>query len=324
MCRVEPARCFPVRAGFARPCAVAASVRVLNEYGSAAARAPDGDPGDTTHRVIHAIRTATHGALGDPVPPAEESPMNHSSADQAHRTPTDPPPDATTTTGTGSATTRPGWTEIGAGVAVFLLMSFGGIPLVKALGLDPVVYGLILTAWSGIAGIVGFVVASSLRIRSLTPFGVRRTSWRWLAIGVAGGLIAFVLARLATLLVTLVVGTTADVQKVYTDTGAASPVSLVLTLLFIAVLTPIGEELLFRGVVANALLRYGKVAGILGSAVVFAAVHGPNLAMVTAVIVGLIDAELFRRSGSIWPGVVVHAMNNLIGIGIGILIAGAA
>jgi hypothetical protein len=67
-------------------------------------------------------------------------------------------------------------------------------------------------------------------------------------------------------------------------------------------------------------LRYGKIAGLLGSAIVFAAVHGPNLAAVTAVIVGVINAELFRCSRSIWPGVVVHAVNNLLGTGIGILI----
>ncbi len=52
--------------------AVAASVRVVNEDVSAAVLTPGTDPGDTTHRVIHAIRTATHGALGDPVISAEE------------------------------------------------------------------------------------------------------------------------------------------------------------------------------------------------------------------------------------------------------------
>ena len=79
--------------------------------------------------------------------------------------------------------------------------------------------------------------------------------------------------------------------------------------------------MLFRGRVANALLRYGKIAGLLGSAIVFAAVHCPNLAAVTAVVIGVINAELFRRSRSIWPGVVAHAVNNLLGTGFGILTA---
>ena len=100
------------------------------------------------------------------------------------------------------------------------------------------VYKLIVTAWSGVAGIAGFAVAASLRIRSPIPFGVCRTAWRWPVIGVGAGLLAFVLARLAALLVTIFAGPTTDVQDVYTDTGAAGPVSLVLTLLFIAVLTP--------------------------------------------------------------------------------------
>ena len=122
----------------------------------------------------------------------------------------------------------PSFSEIAAGAAVFLLVAFGGIPLTKTLGLGSLVYWLTVTAWSGIAGLAGFAVATSLRIRSPAAFGVRRTSWRWLAVG-AGG-----------------------------------PVALVLTLLFIAVLTPIGEEVLFRGVVANALLRYGTILVVPG------------------------------------------------------------
>ena len=219
---------------------------------------------------------------------------------------------------------RPGWIEVVAGVAVCLLLSFGGIPLIKHLGLDPVGFGLIVAAWSGVAGIAGFVVAMSARVRTTIAFNVRRTSWRWLAVGIGVGVLAFVLARLAAVLYTVVLGPTADVQQVYTDTGASGLIASVLSLLFLAVLTPIGEELLFRGVVTTVLLRYGHVVGVLGSAVVFAAVHGANLAALTALIVGLLNAELLRRSRSIWPGVVVHAVNNLLGFGLGLLVAAAS
>jgi uncharacterized protein len=78
---------------------------------------------------------------------------------------------------------------------------------------------------------------------------------------------------------------------------------------------------LFRGVVATALMRYGTVVGVAGSAVIFAAVHGPDAVAVTAVLVGLINVVLLRRSGSIWPGVVAHAVNNLIGSGVGVVLA---
>jgi len=100
---------------------------------------------------------------------------------------------------------------------------------------------------------------------------------------------------------------------VYAEGASGGTLSLVLALVFLAVATPIGEEMLFRGVVTTALLRYGAVIGVLGSAVIFALVHGLNSAIGTAFVVGLIAGELLRRSGSIWPGVVVHVVTNSIG-----------
>ncbi len=220
-----------------------------------------------------------------------------------------------------AAPTRPGWPEILAGVAVFVVLSYGGVPLIKQIGLDPLVHGLILTAWSGIVGVAGAVVAKALRRRSWAAFGGRRPSWRWVALGAGAGVAAWLLSRIAVAGYVALTGDTGDVQRVYTETGAAGVPYLILSLLFLTVLTPFGEELLFRGVVATALMRYGPVVGVAGSAVVFAAVHGPNAAAVTAAVVGLINAVLLRRSGSIWPGVVAHAVNNLIGIGVGVALA---
>lgn len=95
------------------------------------------------------------------------------------------------------------------------------------------------------------------------------------------------------------------------------------SLLFLAVLTPIGEELLFRGVVTTALLRYGGLVGVIGSALVFASAHGFNPAFFTAIVVGLVAAEVRRRSGSVRPGVLVHVVNNLLAQALALLAAGA-
>jgi len=61
-----------------------------------------------------------------------------------------------------------------------------------------------------------------------------------------------------------------------------------------------------------ALLRYGPIIGLVGSAAIFALFHGINIVLVTAFIVGLINADLRRRSASVWPGVTVHIVNNAI------------
>jgi membrane protease YdiL (CAAX protease family) len=85
--------------------------------------------------------------------------------------------------------------------------------------------------------------------------------------------------------------------------------------------TPVGEELLFRGVVMRGLLRYGAVVAALGSSVVFALFHGIDMALPTALVVDVVAAETARRSGSIWPAVAVHVVNNL-GLPLFVLIFG--
>lgn len=59
------------------------------------------------------------------------------------------------------------------------------------------------------------------------------------------------------------------------------------------------------------LLRYGAVVAVVVSSIVFALFHGVNLALPSALIVGLVAGEVARRSGSVWPAVVIHVINNL-------------
>lgn len=203
---------------------------------------------------------------------------------------------------------RPGWLEIIVGLVVFAIVGVGVGSQLKRLGLDPVVYGLVFTSLSGIAG---FAAAALLRIRSLSAFGVRRVSRRWLLIAIGVGLVAFVLKGLAVQGWIQITGNTNNVQGVYAEGGSGGVLSLVLATLFLGIVTPLGEELLFRGVVANALLRYGSFIGVVGSTVIFALGHGINIVFPAAVVAGLATAEVFRRSGSVWTAVIVHVVFNL-------------
>ncbi|MBD2207986.1 CPBP family intramembrane metalloprotease [Calothrix sp. FACHB-1219] len=210
-----------------------------------------------------------------------------------------------------SNTSRPGWSEIIVGLIVYLIIGFGGVSLFKQLGLDPVVHGLILTAWTGVATLIAFTAAARLRIRSLSAFGVRRTSSRWLLTSVGVGLVAFVIKGLAIMVWIQITGDTDNVQDVYAEGGRGGLLSLVLSTVFISVFSPFGEELLYRGIVTNALLRYGSFVGVVGSTLIFALMHGINIVFPAAIVAGLATAEVFRRSGSIWPGLVVHIVFNL-------------
>lgn len=51
--------------------------------------------------------------------------------------------------------------------------------------------------------------------------------------------------------------------------------------------TPFGEEILFRGVIANALDRYGAFAGIVLSSIIFGLAHGLNVILAIAIMVGI-------------------------------------
>jgi uncharacterized protein len=220
-------------------------------------------------------------------------------------------PQQTPTTIAPNRVSRPGWLEILVGLVVFAIVGFGVGSQLKRIGLDPVVYGLVFTALSGIAGIAGFAAAVLLRIRDLSAFGVRRVSKRWLLIAIGVGLVAFVLKGLAVLAWIQITGNTNNVQGVYAKGGSGGVLSLVLATFFLGILTPLGEELLFRGVVANALLRYGWFVGVVGSTAIFALGHGINIVFPVAVVGGLATAEIFRRSGSVWPAVIVHVVLNL-------------
>jgi uncharacterized protein len=206
---------------------------------------------------------------------------------------------------------RPGLPECIVGLVVLFVVGFVVGSQLSRLGLDPVVYGLVFTALSGIAGIAGFAAAVLLRIRSLRSFGVRRTSRRWLLVGVGAGIVAFVLKSLAILAYIQVTGDSANIQAVYGEGGSGGILSLILATVFLGLLTPLGEELLFRGVITNALLRYGSVFGVVSSALIFAIAHCINPVFPAALVVGLIAAEVFRRSESVLSAVIVHAVVNL-------------
>jgi len=206
---------------------------------------------------------------------------------------------------------RPGLPELLVGVIVLAVVAIGGAFSLMQLAIHPVAQGLILSALSGVGGMIAFLAAYRLRLRSWSAFGVGATTWRWMLIGVGLGVVTFVLKAFAILVYVSVSGDSQNIQEVYA-TGASGSVWTAVTAVFLlSIVTPIGEEFLFRGVVTSALLRYGAATGVLGGAIIFALFHGLNAVFPAALVTGLAAGEVFRRSGSIWPAVTVHAVVNL-------------
>lgn len=208
-------------------------------------------------------------------------------------------------------TVRPGGLEIVAGLLALSVVGLLGGALIVRAPLHPIAIGLLLAALSGIAPMAGFLAAFLLRIRSWASFGVRATSVGWLAIGAGVGAIAFVTKGVAILVYISLTGDGANPQDIYARGASGGIWKVVAVTFLISVVTPLGEEFLFRGVVTNALLRYGPLVGVAGSALLFALFHGINVVFPAALVAGIATGEVFRRSGSIWPAVMVHAVINL-------------
>jgi membrane protease YdiL (CAAX protease family) len=80
-----------------------------------------------------------------------------------------------------------------------------------------------------------------------------------------------------------------------------------------AVLAPVAEEIYFRGYVFRAYYEQkGPLQAYLFSAALFALVHLNVPAFLPIFAVGLFLAYVYRRTGSILPGMLAHAFNNTV------------
>ncbi len=100
----------------------------------------------------------------------------------------------------------------------------------------------------------------------------------------------------------------------FRDELSTLPLALVL---FVFAVTPaICEEGLFRGFVLSALHRYSMVWAVVLSAVLFGLMHvlTSNVLAIErflpSTFMGLLLAWIALRTGSIWPGVLLHALHN--------------
>lgn len=82
----------------------------------------------------------------------------------------------------------------------------------------------------------------------------------------------------------------------------------------VGLLAPVCEELVFRGAVLRALLRWSSLhwVAITVSALFFALIHANPAQMPHAFIIGLLLGWLYYRTDSVVPGIVYHWVNNSV------------
>ena len=94
--------------------------------------------------------------------------------------------------------------------------------------------------------------------------------------------------------------------------GPHTAANLIVSLLIMAVMTGFSEEILFRGALCHTLARtrLGVVGAIWVGAAIFSLMHFQFYGFIPRLLLGAFFGYLLFRSGSLWLGVIAHALNN--------------
>lgn len=91
--------------------------------------------------------------------------------------------------------------------------------------------------------------------------------------------------------------------------------TLVLELISSALMTPILEELVFRGILFTRLkIMLPKIPAIVVSALIFAAVHFNIVQFIYAFLLGIVLAILMDQADHVYPAIIGHITANLIAV----------
>jgi hypothetical protein len=200
-------------------------------------------------------------------------------------------------------------------IALYAVL-IGAVPY---FGLGELTQGAVLAAVAlEAAALIGAVrIAVLLRRRiGWHAFGLRPVDRSWLIGAAFAGLgcvllIAMVVAGIQLLL---------DRPVTNPQAGIIAPegfswIGLLLMLPLGGFAVPMAEELVFRGLLYRWLRRHASVApSAVLSALVFGAVHGQLEVVAGGFVVGIVLALAYERSGSLWPPIIIHAVQNSVSI----------
>ena len=202
-----------------------------------------------------------------------------------------------------------GWLELAVGAVAYVALQ---IALFVAVGLlaQGTPPSPVLVAGSAVSAYGAVALALALRVRRPAAVGLVRPERRTILLGVGLGASVWLVSRVLILVYVTVTGDTSDPQAALTL--FSGPVAAALVIVIGGLVVPLGEELLFRGVGYGVLRRLGRVVAVLLTAAVFALAHGLNVVFAAAFALGVVNAVLYERTGSIWPPAAAHATFNLI------------
>lgn len=149
----------------------------------------------------------------------------------------------------------------------------------------------------------------------ITVFPLKKVNKAFLACLVFAGMAMAIFSSISTSVLMSVLSESFGMPIPELETAVEPSIeSLLLNILSTALLPCLVEELVFRGYLFGTLRRHGDGIAILISALVFGLFHGNILQFPFAFLLGLVQAWLLVKTGSILPCILLHFANNLTSV----------
>lgn len=105
------------------------------------------------------------------------------------------------------------------------------------------------------------------------------------------------------------------IQEPHLPIFGANPTGMILLVIVAVIIAPVIEEVFFRGFLQQAFTkRFGLNRGLLLASLIFAIAHFEFQVLIPIFILSLLLGWMFIRSRSIWPGIIFHAVNNIMAL----------
>ena len=235
------------------------------------------------------------------------------------------PPGASAVAPVGAESAEVPWTvgHIAVGLFLFLALLFAAAFAAAAVGPLYPAHEAALETWVAVhllaSGIGATVWLMGLR-RAASPFRALGLTRPVTALGVSA--LLAVAALVVSILATFAYGFVVDrlgldvLQPPEIKGEIIFPgAGILITLQALAVVTPLSEEILFRGFVLRGLLnRIGPSPAVVAAALVFSAFHLDAGTMIPIFFTGLALGWLYVKTGSLWPCIAAHAGQNTLAL----------
>lgn len=148
---------------------------------------------------------------------------------------------------------------------------------------------------------------------TLAEIGMKPVSARWVAASVG----IFIVLRIVVTLIALLlaqIGITSMQAQAIAPAGYTLA-SAIATTLLAGLVIPIVEEIFFRGVVYRWLRdKWGVAVSIVVSGLIFGIAHLEPATVIPVIVMGFVLAWTYEKSNSLWPPILIHMLNNLLGV----------